>query len=46
MTSVPFRVLAADQHPDHDTIAEFRRRHWSVSGLFVQVLGCAGRPGW
>src|SRR4029077_19010488 len=25
--SVPFRVLAAGQHPDHDTIAAFRRRH-------------------
>jgi len=37
--SVPFRVLAAGQHPDHDTIAEFRRRHLkALSGLFVQVL--------
>ena len=25
--SVPFRVLAADQHPDHDTICTFRGRH-------------------
>ena len=25
--SVPFRYLAADQHPDHDTIANFRRQH-------------------
>ena len=23
---VPFRVLAADQHPDHDSLADFRRR--------------------
>ena len=37
--SVPFRVLAANQHPDHDTIAEFRRRHLdALSRLFVQVL--------
>jgi transposase len=36
---VPFRVLTADQHPDHDTIAEFRRRHMgALSGLFLQVL--------
>lgn len=37
--SVAFRVLTADQHPDHDTIAEFRRRHLeALKGLFVQVL--------
>ena len=24
---VPFRVLAVDQHPDHDTICTFRRRY-------------------
>jgi transposase len=36
---VPFRVLTADQHPDHDTIAEFRRRHLlALSALFLQVL--------
>ena len=36
---VAFRVLAADQHPDHDSIAEFRRRHLhALAGLFVQVL--------
>ena len=36
---VPFRVLAADQHPDHDTIAAFRRRHLpALGGLFLQVL--------
>lgn len=49
--SVPFRVLAANQHPDHDTIAEFRRRHLSaLSGLFVQRLtslpeGRSGKAG-
>jgi len=37
--SVPFRVLAANQHPDHDTIATLRRRHLeAISALFVQVL--------
>ena len=37
--SVPFRVLAADAHPDHDTIAEFRRRHLAaLAGLFLSVL--------
>lgn len=36
---VPFRVLTADQHPDHDSIAAFRRRHLAaLAGLFVQVL--------
>jgi hypothetical protein len=36
---VGFRVVAADQHPDHDTIAEFRKRHLKVlAALFVQVL--------
>jgi transposase len=37
--SIPFRVLTANQHPDHDTIAEFRRRHLkALSALFVEVL--------
>jgi transposase len=37
--SVPFRVLAAGQHPDHDTICDFRKRHLdALSGLFAQVL--------
>jgi transposase len=37
--SVAYRVLTADQHPDHDTIAEFRRYHLdALAGLFVQVL--------
>lgn len=44
--SVPFRVLAAGQHPDHDTIAEFRRRHLkALSGLFVQVLRLCQQAG-
>jgi transposase len=37
--SIPFRVLTANQHPDHDTIAEFRSRHLkALSQLFTQVL--------
>src|SRR3989442_15721842 len=36
---VAVRVLAADQHPDHDSLAEFRKRHLTaLAGLFVQVL--------
>lgn len=38
-TDVAFRVLAANQHPDHDTIATFRRRHLKeFRKLFLQVL--------
>jgi transposase len=44
--NVPFRVLTADQHPDHDTIAAFRRRHLeSLAGLFVQVLRLCRKAG-
>jgi len=44
--SIPFRVLAANQHPDHATIAEFRRRHLSaLSGLFVQALQLCEKAG-
>lgn len=36
---VAFRYLAADQHPDHDTIVAFRQEQLeSLSQLFVQVL--------
>jgi transposase len=36
---VAYRVLATDQHPDHDSLAEFRRRHLeALAELFVQVL--------
>jgi len=34
-----FRYLAADQHPDHDTLASFRREHLdALASLFVQAL--------
>lgn len=43
---VPFRVITADQHPDHDTIAEFRKRHLkALSKLFVQALQLCQRVG-
>lgn len=36
---VSYRVLSANQHPDHDSISEFRKRHLPVlPGLFLQVL--------
>ena len=36
---VAFRYLCGDQHPDHDTIAEFRQRHLeALAGLFTQAL--------
>lgn len=44
--SVPFRVLSANQHPDHDTIASFRQRHLSsLSELFLQVLRLCQKAG-
>jgi transposase len=44
--SVPFRVLAANQHPDHATIAEFRRRHLeALARLFVQILRLCEKAG-
>lgn len=37
--SIPFRFLSGHLHPDHDTIASFRRRFLGpIHGLFVQVL--------
>ncbi len=44
--SVAFRVLTADAHPDHDTIAAFRKRHLEALGdLFKQVLQLCRRAG-
>ena len=40
--SVAFRYLAAGSHPDHDTLATFRRRFvGELEALFVQVLELA-----
>src|SRR5688572_8844831 len=44
--SVAFRFIAANQHPDHDTIAVFRRRFLEgITELFVQVLELAREMG-
>ena len=46
MNSVAFRFIAANDHPDHDTIAAFRRRFLKeIEGLFVQVLLLAREMG-
>ena len=44
--SVAFRFIAANEHPDHDTIAAFRRRFLKqIETLFVQVLSMASEMG-
>ena len=35
---IPYRVLTANQNPDHDTIANFRKEHLNeLAGLFVEA---------
>jgi transposase len=44
--SVAFRFIAANDHPDHDTIATFRRRFFpEIEALFVKVLLLAREMG-
>lgn len=44
--SIPFRFIAGGLHPDHDTIANFRRRFLKeIKGLFVQILVLAKEEG-
>jgi len=44
--SVAFRFITADTHPDHDTIATFRKRFLKeLEGLFVQMLVMANVMG-
>ena len=44
--SVAMRFVATNEHPDHDTIATFRRRFLpQIAALFVQVLGLAREMG-
>jgi transposase len=44
--SVAFRFVAANEHPDHDTIAAFRKRFLKeIEALFVQVLLLAREMG-
>ena len=43
---IAFRYLCADQHPDHDTIADFRQQHLPVlAQLFTQVLQLCDQAG-
>lgn len=43
---VPFRVIAANQAPDHATIARFRATHAdAIVGLFAQILALCARAG-
>src|SRR5215207_2319741 len=43
---VAFRVIAAQQRPDHATIARFVERHAdALAGLFAAVLGLCARAG-
>lgn len=44
--SVAFRYIAANDHPDHDTISTFRKRFLSLlEPLFVQILLIAQQMG-
>ncbi len=44
--SVAFRYIAANNHPDHDTIATFRKRFLpQLAPLFVQILLIAQQMG-
>ena len=44
--SVAFRFIAGNEHPDHDTIATFRRRFLQqIQALFVEVLKLAREMG-
>lgn len=44
---LPFRFIAGDMHPDHDTIAHFRRQHLGeLKELFVQILLLAQAMGY
>lgn len=44
--SLPFRYVSGGLHPDHDTLAHFRKTFGSeIQGLFVQVLELAEAHG-
>lgn len=44
--SVAFRYIASNQHPEHDTIADFRRRFLSeIKSCFGQILLIAAESG-
>ena len=45
-TDVGFRVVAANERPDHGTICRFLVRHKAaLEGLFAQVVGLAAEAG-
>src|SRR3989440_10769876 len=44
--SIPFRFIAGNLHPDHDTLAAFRQTYLcEIKDLFVQVLFLAQEAG-
>lgn len=44
--SLAFRHIAANQHPDHDTIANFRAKYLKqLKDVFLQILVIAGEMG-
>lgn len=44
--SIPFRYIAGGLHPDHDTVANFRKTFLAeIKGLFVQILLLAQAAG-
>jgi transposase len=44
--SIPFRFIAGGLHPDHDTLAHFRKTFLEeIKGLFVQILLVAQTAG-
>jgi transposase len=46
MEDVAYRVIAANQCPDHTTIARFRQRHEdAIAGLFGEVLSLCAEAG-
>ena len=45
--TIPFRYIAGNMHPDHDTINQFRKENLAtLKGLFVQVLMVAHMMGY
>lgn len=46
VTDVGFRVVAANERPDHSTISRFLARYGSeLDGLFAQIVGMAAEAG-
>jgi len=42
-TKICFSFLSADQHPDHDTIANFRKRIWKRLRVCLRKRCCCAR---